>query len=297
MQKFLVSVNDEYKNSRSYQILSKIISGCYLISQKLDEEIEDFPGERHFFLKQIPISASTPFGEKRTLGFFVGMNFLKDNEVLEERHLLRSVKKYYPDVASVEGSYFVQKSERSLIFYTELELEDSFSFEQIAFLKKELKEIVKGSIETFVRPIFMPRNEEEVMKYIVTLSKQVTSVKDLPQIVIIFNEQTDENLLFTLLMVRPLSLNEEPIQKIIYSDCFEIHIEKVRHGGIIRRNVIKEVSQIKISMKKMEFLREDFALDLYKARQTIVAWLEKLFGSVRDYNGGLIARQMEAKIL
>ncbi|MBM3193725.1 MAG: hypothetical protein FJZ59_05810 [Chlamydiae bacterium] len=297
MQKFLVSVNEEYKKTRSYQVLSKIISTCYLISQKIEEEREDFPDKRSFFLKLIPLVIPTLFGKKRILGCFVGMNVLKDNEVLKERHLLKAFRKYYPDVSLIKGSYFIQKNEKSVVFYAELESEDSFSFSQIAFLKKELKEVVRGSIETFVRPIFMPRNEEEIMKYIVTLSKQVTEVNDLPQIVIIFNEQTDENLLFTLLVVRPLSLNEEPIQNIINSDSFEVFIEKVRNGGSIKKNIIKEVSQIKISIRKMEFLREDFALDLYKARQSIVAWLEKLFGSVRDYNGGLIARQMEGKNL
>lgn len=297
MQKFLVSVNQEYKSSRSYQVLSKIISTSYLILQKIEEEGDDFPKERSFVLKLLPLFVPTPFGEKRILGCFVGMNFLKDNEFLEERHLLKAFRKYHPDASLIEGSYFMQKNEESFVFYAEIEIDDSFSFSQIDFLKKELKKDVKGSIETFVRPIFMPRNEEEVMKYIVTLSKQVTEVNDLPQIVIIFDEQTDENLLFTLLMVRPLSLNEEPVQNIMSSDSFEIYIEKVRHGGSIKKNVIKEVSQIKISMKKMEFLREDFALDLYKARQSIVVWLEKLLGAVRDYNGGLIARQMEEKNL
>lgn len=293
MQKFLVSVNEEYKNGRSYQILTRIICNCYLISQKVLDGIETSFEQRHFILKLMPFSLSTPFGEKRVLGCFVGMNFLKDNELLEDKHLIRAVRRYCPTASLVEGSYFVQKEEKSLVFYLELELEESFTFEEIALLKKELKEVVKGSIENLVRPVFMPRNEEEVMKYIVTLSKQVTTVKDLPQIVIMFNEQTDEDLIFTLVMVRPLFKEDLPAQKVFVSGLFEVQVEKVRDAGHIRKQVFKEASQMKICMKKMQFLRQDFVVDLYKARQFIVSWVEGLLGKVRDYNGGMISRQTE----
>lgn len=293
MQKFLVAVSEEYKNARSYQMLSRIIATSYLISERVKNEMAIFSDRRHFYLKLIPIKISTPFGEKLILGCFFGMNFLKDNEILEEKHLLRAVRKYCPDVSLVEGSLFVQKEQESLIFYTELEAEDSFSFEEISLLKKELKEQVKGSIESLVRPVFMPRNEEEVMKYMVTLSKQVTHYKDIPHIVIIFNEQTDQHLIFTLVMVRPIADESVPLQNILQSDDFEVYIEKVRSAGYIRKNIFKEASQVRISVKKTEFLREDFVVDLYQARQAIVTWLEKYLGAIRDYNGGMISRQLE----
>ncbi len=293
MQKFLVSSDEGYKRGRTCQILSRVISTFYRISQKVLNGLEEFPERRHFFLKIMPISLATPFGEKLILGCFVAMNFLRDNEILEERHLIRAVKKYFPDVTVIDDSYFVQKDDKSLIFYLEFEKEESFTYKEINFLKSELKEQVKGSIESLVRPVFMPRNEEEVMKYIVTLSKQVTNAKDLPQIVIMFNEQTDENLIFTLVMVRPLFQENPSIQTLLKSENFEICIEKVRQAGNIRKGVLKEASQIKICMKKNNYLRDDFVVDLYKARQAITHWLERYLGPVRDYNGGMISRQME----
>jgi hypothetical protein len=292
MQKILVTVSETYKTSRSCSLLERIICNCYLISQKIQDSIEIAPNDRYFFLKIVPIFYSTPFGEKMILGCFVGMNFLKKTEVLEDRHILRAVRKYFPEVNPVQGSCFMKKTDKSLLCYLELEQEESFTFKEIALLKKELKEQVKNSIETLLPPVFMPRNEEEVMKYIVTLSQQVTSVKDLPQVVIMFNEQTEEDLLFTLLMGRPLFENGYSIEKILRAEGFQIEIEKVRHAGALRKNVSKEVCQIKISIPKAEFLREDFALDLYKARQMIVSWLERQLGPIRDYNGGMISRRM-----
>ena len=293
MQKFLVSVSEEYKNSHSYELLARVICNGYLVLQKVLEGMEESPEKRHFFLKILPGTSSTLFGEKRVIGCFVGMNFLKDNEILEDKQLIRAVRKYCLEAMMVAGSYFIQRDEKTVMFYLELEQDESFTFEEIALLKRELKEQVKVSIENLVRPVFMPRNEEEVMKYIVTLSKQVTMAKDLPQIVIMFNEQTDVDLVFTLVLVRPLFSDEAPIQKVFLSAPFEIQIEKIRQAGHIRKNVSKEASQIRICMKKGGFLREDFVVDLYKARQAIVSWLEGSLGAVRDYNGGMISRQME----
>jgi hypothetical protein len=293
MQKFLASVSEEYKSGHSYGALVRIIGTHYLINQRILNGTHEAPDTRHFFLKLIPLPLSTLFGEKLILGCFVGMNFLKDNEVLEDKHLLRAVRKYFPEVTLVEGSYFVQKEEKTLLFYVELQNDDSFSYTEIALLKKELKEQVKGSIESLVRPVFMPRNEEEVMKYIVTLSKQVTSPRDLPQIVILFNEQTADDLIFTLVMVRPLFADTISIHEVCLTDDLDARIEKVRMAGTLRKTVTKEAVQIRASLRKTQFLRDDFVVDLYKARQAIVKWLVTKLGSVRDYNGGMISKQME----
>jgi hypothetical protein len=305
MQKFLVTVREDYKQARSYELLSRVICHGYLISEHLKTLMEEEKNQRHFHLKLLPVASETPFGKKLVLGAFVAMNFLKDNEVLEDKHLIRAVKKHFPDAVIIEGSYFFQREDDSLIFYVEFEKEESFSSTEIAFLKSELKDEVKASIETLVSSVFMPRNEEEVMKYVVTLSKQVVSSKDLPQIVILFQEQTNDSLLFTLLIVRPI-LNDSPNMYSVlersenflknpfaYQDFIEYRIEKVRHAGFIRKKVYKEACQIRISLKKRAFMRADFVVDLYKARQAIVAWTQSYLGNVRDYNGGMISKQME----
>ena len=41
------------------------------------------------------------------------------------------------------------------------------------------------------------------------------------------------------------------------------------------------------------FLRDDHSIDLYKARQVVVAELERVLDKLRDYNGGMITKQNE----
>ena len=127
------------------------------------------------------------------------------------------------------------------------------------------------------------------MKYMVTLAKQVTLIKDVPQVVILFQEQRDETLVFTLVMVRP---RKGPSLAEVQAPFF-IDIERIREAGYIRNRVVKEASLWRIELPQRTFLRRDGVVDLYKARQAIVLWLESWFGKIRDYNGGMIAKQQE----
>ena len=58
-------------------------------------------------------------------------------------------------------------------------------------------------------PVFMPRNEEEIMRNIVSLSDQIKYLRDIPQVFITFDEQTTANLFFTIIMVRLLKGEEK----------------------------------------------------------------------------------------
>ena len=55
-----------------------------------------------------------------------------------------------------------------------------------------------------MHPIFMPRNEEEVMRNILSLSNQIRYIKDPQQVFITFDEQTNAHLFFTVILVRIL---------------------------------------------------------------------------------------------
>ena len=46
-------------------------------------------------------------------------------------------------------------------------------------------------------------------------------------------------------------------------------------------------------LPKQPYFRKDHSLDLPKARQALLAELNRLFSEVRDYNGGLLSKQLE----
>lgn len=293
MQKCLISTSEEYKKARSPYLISKIVSSIYVFTKQLLFLTEKAPHKRHLLIKVTRSYVDTPFGEKKVLGFFVGLNFLKENEVFDKRHLFKAAQKYFPSIVMNEESHFAHflEEERLLVFYVEMEKE-GITDKEVRVLERELENDLKGCIENLVRPIFMPRNEEEVLKYVVTLSNQITLVRDIPQIAIIFNEQVDCELHFTVVMVRPLLPDSLSIEE-LFAGKPEFSIEKVRHGGLIRKKFPKEAAVLKVHLSNTQFLRDDFAVDLYRARQQVVHELEFIFGEIRDYNGGMIAKQME----
>jgi hypothetical protein len=184
------------------------------------------------------------------------------------------------------------------LFYLEIEKEDGeqFTIDEIKLLKQEIPDNLKGRVEYLLRPIFMPRNEEEVMRNIIVLSNQLKYVKDLPQVIISCDEQTDKHLSFTVVLVRLLDQNLSDLSLLVkrINPQYEVMIERERKVGLIRNKYQKQAVVLRVKLPSSPFLREDDSLDLYLARKDVVLELQKAFGEIRDFNGGMISKQSEA---
>ena len=157
---------------------------------------------------------------------------------------------------------------------------------------------MKTRIETVINPIFIQKNEEEVMRNILVLSNQLKYVHDIPQIIISFLKQTDDSLSFIVVLTRILRGGDRPL-KLLLSNCpKEIGIDnhEVRAMGLLRKKYPKEANVFEVHIEKQRFLREDFSLDLYEARRVVYDSLSRVLGDIRDYNGGMISKQNEALV-
>jgi len=299
MQHFLVMCREEFKAVREYHHMSRIISVFYLFRKVLRQQVETKPHKRHLSLKLINTRLHLPFGVKRVLALFVGLNFLKENEIFEQRHLIKALQHSIPDLKAVEDSCFTDENREDNIqtIYLEIEKESGldFSLEEIKKLRKELPEGLKSRVERLMRPIFMPRNEEEVMRHIVTLSQQLRYMRDLPHVVISFDEQTDSDLFFTIVLVRVLSSKSLSIEELFQRTKVRLKFipDRIKRVGLIRNKYPKEATVFRVRLQNIPFLREDHSLDLFKARQEVILQIQKVIGEVRDFNGGMIAKQLE----
>ncbi len=300
MQQFLVLCRYEFKVAREFQQMSRIIYVFYLFRKQLRQMVEEAPGKRHLCLKLLKTRLYLPLGVKKVLSVFVGVNFLKENEVFEQRHLIKAFQNYIPNIKAVENSFFMHQGHDDSIhtIYLEVEKEEGhdFTVDEIKKLKRVLPDDLKVQVERLQRPIFMPRNEEEVMRNIVTLSQQLKYTKDIPQVVITFDEQTDTDLTFTVVLVRVLLSSDTPaIQDLFqkgnsYLRCLP---DRVRKVGLLRKKYPKEATVFRLCLPNTSFLRGDHSVDLYKARQEIFTELQRVVGEVRDFNGGMISKQIE----
>lgn len=299
LQKYFVETRGIFWSLRSYKHLLKLVCILYLYWKKLLGAVDGGSRKREVLLKVSPEWVDVPFGKKEVLTFVVGVNFIKENERFGKMHLLKAVKRFVPEAKLIEDAYFGEGSveDRYHVFYVEMEKEGKkgFSEDEVHRLQTELISHLKEGIETLVRPIFMPRNEEEVMKYLQVLAGQVTEEKDVAQIAILFDEQTEKDLVFTIALARPLTENSKSLKNLIYHENQKVDlvIEKLKKLGQVADGIGKEAAVLRMRISNTPFLRDDYAVDLYKARQKIVSILMELFGEVRDYNGGMIAKQMQ----
>lgn len=236
---------------------------------------------------------------KHVLGVLVGLNFLRDHEVFETSHLVNAIQKHYPLIHPVEGSFFIDRAPDSSLQTLYLEIEkpegSDFSLDEIQVLRTSLPEQIKGHIEQLAHPIFMPRNEEEVLRNIMALSRQLRYVNDMPQVIITFDEQKGEDLSFTVIILRVQSTNSPTLQEVFArsSSSLKYIPDRIRRVGHLRKKYVKEATVFRTVVKSEPFLRRDCSVDMYQARQYIFLELCKLIGEVRDYNGGMIYKQNE----
>lgn len=299
MQQFLVMCREEFKAVHEYHHMARLICIFYLFRKILCAQVEAFPSKRHLCLKIIKTRLHHPFGIKKVLAIFVSLNFLKENEIFEQKHLVKAIHNYIPNIKAVEDSFFIDESRDDSIqnIYLEIEKEsrEDFTLQEIQTLRKELPEDLKSRVEQLMRPIFMPRNEEEVMRHIVTLSQQLKYVRDLPQVVISFDEQTAVDLCFTIILVRVLTPECLSIQELFQRTpgWLKFIPDRLKRVGVIRNKYPKEATVFRVRLSNTQFLREDHSVDLFKARQEVIVELQKIIGEVRDFNGGMIAKQLE----
>ncbi|MBI2812366.1 MAG: hypothetical protein HYX67_16295 [Candidatus Melainabacteria bacterium] len=299
MQHFLVMCSEEFKAIREYAHMSRIIYVFYLFKKTLRDEIEKNGNQRFIHVKLSKTCLHLPFGVKKVLGIFSALNFLNDSELFGERHFSRILKAHFPQLAIVEDSFFslASREERSQLLYLEVEKKDGadFTLEESKHFKLKLPEEIRNGIEKLARPLFMPRNEEEVMRNIITLSNQLKNLRDLPQVVINFDEQTQEGLSFTVICLRVLKETDASLSDLFVkrSSVFKFIPDRVKKMGVIRKKYPKEATVFRVRLSSHSFLRPDHSVDLYKARQAIVKELHHILGEFRDFNGGMIAKQQE----
>jgi len=293
---FLVKSSEAFREIHSSKQMSRLICLFYLFQKGLRECPS---GERAVFVKVSRTCLNLPCGVKKVLSLFIGLHLLSENELFEQHHLLQALAIYFPHIRPLEESCFASpnKEEKIQMLYLEIERADGadFSSQEIRNLRTLLPEEVKRWTQKLPRPVFMPRNEEEVIRTIVILSKQLRTSRDLPQVTISFDEQRENELLFTIILARVLKKHSSPIQELFEKakPFLKVIPERVNPMGKLRKRFMREAAVFHVALPALNFLRPDHSIDLFKARQEVLNGLQSFLGEVRDYNGGMIAKQHE----
>jgi hypothetical protein len=298
MQQFLVTCRPEFKNARDYHHISRIISNLYSLRKLLKQNIEAAGSKRHVNLKFLKtrLEALDKGAEERpVLGILAGLNFLNDQERFEMGHFVNAIRKHLPEVQLVADSPFIEREGTIQTLYLEIEKKDPFTQGEIDLLRTLLPEQIKSGIERLTHPIFMPRNEEEVLRNIMALSRQLRFVSDMPQATLSFDEQKGDDLCFTVILARTALEGARSIPDLFAKSGGGVRffIDRVRTVGQLRRKYVKEAAVLRALVPCGAFLRENRSVDFLKAREFVLNAVSETMGEVRDFNGGMIHKQTE----
>lgn len=292
MQQFFLSTSDQYYRSRSVREVGQTVMAFYLMRKKVAQCSEKDPERRHVFVKVMRRTLSFPLEIKETLEVTIGMNTLKDHEVFKKSHLLKAVQNILPEAEAISGSDYKDKEGEHLLTL-EVEKEGGFTNEEIRDFKRWLPRTLRGKVEHLQRSLFMPRNEEEILRHTITLGKELRFARDAPQVILSFEKQNEASLIFTVILARILLPKAPPTEEILLASALRPKIDRIKQLGVLRKRYPKEAVVSKVELPILPFLREDHSVDLYKARESILRELRKVFGEIRDFNGGMISRQNE----
>lgn len=299
IQHFLAHCRKEFRQIRDHRHLCRIICAHYLFQRALEKDLKVFPHSRHLYLKLMRTHLHYPFGLKKVLGIAICLNSLQDYESFELRHIFKAIQRLIPHVRASQDSFYSHKNEENHLLTVYLEIEKTkggdFTLGDIKKLKNELPNELKNSIEYLSPSLFIPRNEEELIRNIINLSQELRYVRDIPQAIISFQEQHNDLLRFNIVLLRVLNKSSRNLAKLRRLLPPNVHFipERVANVGYLRKKYIKEANVFSLEIENQLFLRKNHSVDLVKARQYVVKAVEKMVGHFRDYNGGFLLKQNE----
>jgi len=158
-----------------------------------------------------------------------------------------------------------------------------FTGEDLRLLKKRLPKEIKSGIQV---PKALPSSvDEEKMRSILSLSKELSSVHDPAEVIIQYHDATETHYHFSVILARVRKSNEEELK---LTSCPPITIRKQERkvAGILGKRYIKEVYLYEIKILKK-------ARTIAKARADIFSFIRSRVYSLHDYSGGMVNRKYE----
>lgn len=295
---FTVLSSENFRNLRDPRKIASIICSLAILRKSVRESPRLYDSQPRIHFRLLPMTLRLTFGEKSTLGLCLGVSHLDAYQLFNEGCIQQAVRNYFVDIQTVKGSFITYKHPQDFSHGIYIELEkkkgDSFTLEEMKYLKAHLSRSLEASVEDVVPSIFMSSNEEEIMKNIIILRNELESIDDLTQVMITFERQSFSHLTFVIILVRILEQNNFSLQERFaqLGDKWEYVPERTRIVSTEHDEITKEAHVFRLHLKKSSaFVRTDSSVNLHQARQHVVDFLRERIGPIRDYTGSLIDLQ------
>ncbi len=292
-----LSTSNEFRGIRSLHHFFRIAIMFCRFQKSVPSKLGN--GERFCSCTVFRSSLQFTFGKRDVIALGVLINSLHNDERLDNRHLESACKRVIHNIEAIPFSFFsyAHPDEGCQALYLEFEggHSEPVSTNQVLLLRKGLATLVKESIEKVVSYVHMPSNEDETLRNCILLSKEVNERDSLPQVIIQYQSQVDECLVFAVTMVRSIQIAESkrPFSSASSSVIVRSEILQVTSLEPIDDVYVKQAIILCVHVKKDPFLKCDRSIDFHQARNIVVFWLNESLGQIRDLNGGLLGQQRD----
>lgn len=230
------------------------------------------------------------FGEMQTqqvLGVFIALRADEEEHLVTEKTIINGVQQRLRKVQVVNESYFELKGSRGKVCYCEIRRGKTgvFSSKEVVDLQRGFISAIQSWKKEAASSFCVPRNQEELSKQLHVLSKEIHTPEDIPQLMVCFDRQSSQGVMFLVLVVIPF---RDGMQKLML-DSSETVVEMER--DFIDQGLKKRSWIIKVNLPISPIKRER---EFYQARKQVLKKIEPYFSQYRDYNGGMIEKQEAA---
>ncbi|MBI3212079.1 MAG: peptide ABC transporter substrate-binding protein [Simkania negevensis] len=298
LSRLLANASEHFKSLRSFQHLVRMALSFNHVHADLSHKAAQFSKKRYVALRLLPTSLFFPFKSRPAMGILIGLALLDGYERTEPSHILASIEELIGSVQEIKGSFYIHYNQPGPISLLYLEVEKNnlqpFSLADRKKLHCHLPQLVKQRIQVLTPSIFSVNNEEDTMKTILILSREITKVDDFPEMNIRFDQQTTTHLIFTVILVYVPKSDEVAIEEKLFSKEEEITISCERTNVVGHFNPsspkVAKVFRFEVPITS-KILRVDSSIHLSLAREKVASLIHTALGPVRDYNGGMIWKQ------
>lgn len=281
---FLYHCPDLFLEQRSPSFLIALFLRCCRIRQALENN-----KEQKCTLDLIKIYPSR-------CGVIIGQYVEENGQMLHEKTICKGVRKYISAVVPL-SPYFCYRHDTIMLHYLEFNKIRGglFSKAECLKLRAELGLTFLKELESTAPAFYLLGNDEEIFKNIRHLSQELNSSCDLVQVMITPLEYTVETVTFLVIAVRfiteetqtliALSQNLPTFMQFMLESIFSIEEPKKQHT--------KEAGVFSLTVNHAQISAGRRSMHLRAARILVAKALECMFGSFRDYNGGLFIKENE----
>lgn len=292
--RLLATAPEALRNHHSPYHLTKIVHAFCRFEAQLLSQNAGSGKKKRIYIRPIKIHGV----EASALGLVIALKVHSKEERLSFEQVERAISHLIPGVIMIPEKLYLYRDDQKQIHFLYVEIEtmrrQSLEKEVATRLNEHLAQELEESVESLSPALFYVRNEEEIFRNSVQMSRELNHTSDIPQVAIFFQKQTPNGCLqYTVVIVRIVTEATEHLQELRAKlpKTLKCILEMTTEIGSVSKTSPKQANLATFELDSALFARKNGSIDLRAARAYVAKGLELMIGPYRDYNGGLISKQ------